>query len=604
MSAFQVRIRIVLSFLIFGLCSAHAMFVASPSPGDLSSAHAALDSKDRCVECHKNDLSLSPDLCLMCHSGIRSQIESRSGLHATLGDKCATCHPEHRGKNERPLRIDRSFDHSITGFALTGRHAELDDCTACHPDDHYSATDRICTSCHADPHKGRLGVQCQYCHQTDTWKLPLSAQVSHAADFTLTGKHLVTPCEECHLGGDTQHTPRDCEACHWMRRQDDPYRTRLGLECGRCHSPLGWSPANWNHNAETGFRLSGAHQAIACDRCHPSLNFQSAVSECYACHAGDYRNATDPEHKSAGFPTDCPACHRSTSWHDASFTHEIYPLTGAHKTATCGQCHPNGRYQGTPTDCYACHKEDYDRTQAPNHPASGFPTACEQCHSTTDWKTGTFDHNSTGFPLTGAHRTVDCALCHPNGRYQGTPTDCFACHQADFNNAKNPDHRAAGFSTQCADCHNTTAWTGSPFDHNSTGYPLMGPHRNLDCAQCHPNGRYQGTPTECYGCHQPDYENAKNPDHKAAGFPTDCLVCHSNTDMTWNQGRFDHPGFPITTFPHSAYSCSDCHPNPSNYTQFVCTTCHYKSKMDSEHNGVPGYRFDDSFCYACHPDGR
>jgi hypothetical protein len=37
-------------------------------------------------------------------------------------------------------------------------------------------------------------------------------------------------------------------------------------------------------------------------------------------------------------------------------------------------------------------------------------------------------HNETAFPLDGRHRTVECASCHINHVYKGTPTRCFDCH--------------------------------------------------------------------------------------------------------------------------------------------------------------------------------
>lgn len=600
---YRTMILGTLAFMITSI--GYSMFVSSPSPGALSSSHEFLDKADKCTDCHSQELELKPGLCLLCHSSIQAQLDNKTGIHKGKKDHCETCHPEHRGKDVRPVEIDLSrFDHSDTGFALTGKHAQVEKCSSCHQSTDYSALTRTCTTCHLDPHKGKLGEQCQYCHQTESWQLPLTSHVSHAADFLLTGKHLVTPCEECHIKGDVKNTPRECEACHWVRKQDDPYRTRLGLECGRCHTPQGWSPANWEHSAETGFGLSGAHKSISCDRCHPNLQFQGIVSECFSCHAGDYNSANDPEHKRAGFPVECALCHRSTSWRDASFSHDGYELTGAHKSLSCGQCHTSGRYAGTPTDCFACHKADYEGAKAPDHRAGGFSVNCEQCHTTSRWADGAFDHNTTGFPLTGAHRTTSCSACHPNGRYQGTPTDCLSCHLADYERTAMPNHKNAGFSTTCSDCHSTSSWHDGGFDHNATGFVLEGAHKNLDCDRCHPNGRYQGTPTDCLSCHQSDYNNATNPNHKSAGFPTDCLICHGRTDMSWNQGFFDHPGFPIHSPPHSSFSCSDCHVNPSNFNQFVCTTCHYKTKMDSEHGSVPGYRFDDKFCYACHPDGK
>jgi len=44
----------------------------------------------------------------------------------------------------------------------------------------------------------------------------------------------------------------------------------------------------------------------------------------------------------------------------ATFDHSQtpFPLTGAHATLTCTQCHIHNIFAGTPTACYACHKAD------------------------------------------------------------------------------------------------------------------------------------------------------------------------------------------------------------------------------------------------------
>ncbi len=68
--------------------------------------------------------------------------------------------------------------------------------------------------------------------------------------------------------------------------------------------------------------------------------------------------------------------------------------------------------------------------------------------------------------------------------YAGTPTNCDACHLTDFNSTTDPNHTSAGFSTDCATCHNESAWQPSSF-HNSTGFPLTGSHTNVACLQCH-----------------------------------------------------------------------------------------------------------------------
>lgn len=39
------------------------------------------------------------------------------------------------------------------------------------------------------------------------------------------------------------------------------------------------------------------------------------------------------------------------------------------------------------------------------------------------------------------------------------------------------------------------------FDHFKTGFPLEGLHRLVNCSDCHQDGRFKGTPTQCQSCH-------------------------------------------------------------------------------------------------------
>ena len=140
------------------------------------------------------------------------------------------------------------------------------------------------------------------------------------------------------------------------------------------------------------------------------------------------------------------------------------------------------------SDCFACHEPAFRRATRPSH--TGFPTACKTCHGVSAWQPATFDHNRTTFQLNGAHRSVDCVSCHRNG-YTATPTECFSCHQKDFSGARNPVH--AGFANTCQDCHGVSAWQPATFDHNQTGFQLLGAHRTVECTTCHRTG-YAGTP--------------------------------------------------------------------------------------------------------------
>jgi hypothetical protein len=52
----------------------------------------------------------------------------------------------------------------------------------------------------------------------------------------------------------------------------------------------------------------------------------------------------------------CLSCHPDGSKGNA-FNHinSNFPLTGAHTSLNCQQCHQSG-YSGTPTECVACHQ--------------------------------------------------------------------------------------------------------------------------------------------------------------------------------------------------------------------------------------------------------
>ncbi|MBN1550021.1 hypothetical protein JW979_01075 [bacterium] len=330
--------------------------------------------------------------------------------------------------------------------SLSAVHESLDNtdsCKSCHNSD-FSTSDEKCFSCHQkikqrveSSHGIHAGISdCGSCHPEHRGKeaslrsKDIAIQSHSTRGFVLSGGHLSVPCAECHRNDVFKGTPDACEACHWMRRQDDPYETKLGIHCGECHNTISWIPANWNHQIETGFGLYGNHIALACDECHEKLKFTGKSPECISCHHSEYNGTDDPDHKRAAFPKECWICHDTSSWRVARFDHSItgFPLTGAHRFTECSACHPNGRYQGTPIECYACHKDDYENAQDPDHAGSNFPKDCSRCHSTHSWTGFDYNHAVTGFPLQGVHRTLPCQSCHKNGRFKGTPDQCNACH--------------------------------------------------------------------------------------------------------------------------------------------------------------------------------
>jgi hypothetical protein len=370
-----------------------------------------------------------------------------------------------------------------------------------------------------------------------------------------------------------------------------------------------WLGARFDHAQFGGFALTGAHATLDCTTCHVGGRYQGTPANCYGCHANEFNSTSNPNHVQAGFPQDCSRCHTTATWNGARFDHNAFtqfPLTGAHVNATCLQCHTGGRFAGTPRDCASCHLTDFQQTTNPNHVQAGFPQDCSLCHSTAQWQGAQFDHSRTRFPLTGAHVPVACATCHVNGRYTGLDPNCISCHLTDYQQTTNPNHVQAGLPQQCAVCHSTTAWRPAAFNHSTTAFPLTGAHVQAACASCHINGRYTGTPTDCYSCHRPEFTAAISPNHVAAGFPTTCAQCH--TTSSWLGATFNHTWFPIYSGAHQGKwtTCNDCHTNPSNFTAFSCTTCHEhnKTSMDQKHRSVRNYVYNSSNCYSCHPQGR
>ncbi|MFI5183137.1 MAG: hypothetical protein ACHQNV_01970, partial [Vicinamibacteria bacterium] len=377
-----------------------------------------------------------------------------------------------------------------------------------------------------------------------------------------------------------------------------------------CHAAnvTSWHQTSYHH-PDT-YPLVGAHASARCDDCHVST-YRGTPRDCASCHLKDYNGTTSPNHRAGSFPTTCNSCHGMQAWRPARFVDHNqtrFPLTGAHQQADCSQCHINGRFAGTPMDCYSCHRQNYQGTTNPNHVVANFPTTCQSCHSTSAWQPASnIDHNKTRFPLTGAHTGVACGQCHVNGRFAGTPTDCFSCHKANYDSTTNPNHASSGFPTSCQNCHNTSAWQPASFNHNATPFPLTGAHKSVACARCHPGNKFAGTPTDCYSCHKTDYNGTNNPNHAAAGFPTQCSGCHSTS--SWAGANFNHDGqfFPINSGRHRGVwsSCSDCHTNSGNYAVFECINCHTHNKADtdSHHRDVGGYQYVSTACYRCHPQG-
>jgi hypothetical protein len=578
--------------------------VRRPTAFDHSSTGFPLVGKHAttaCMECHGSKIfSHVATSCTDCHRDVH---EGRKGT------RCQDCHSPDGWTDRSTSR----FLHASSGFPLRGAHA-LAECATCHRGVGESATTQIsraCVSCHAAqyaaaraPDHAATGIttECQNCHDVAslTWN---GARFDHASTgFQLEGAHRVLECAGCHSGAKPSAPAKDCIGCHRTEfaSAHDPEHGGFSTQCTQCHSMMNWAGASFDHTT-TGFSLTGAHSTASCIACHADGRFKGTPSDCVSCHQAKYDATSNPSHTAAGFSTTCTTCHSTSGWSPTTFDHGTtgFVLSGAHRTASCVQCHQGEQYAGTATDCFTCHQPDYASATDPNHAALGFPTDCTRCHSTSGWPGASFDHTSTGFALTGAHTTTSCTACHTGGTYAGTPTDCASCHQADFAGTSNPSHTAAGFSTTCTTCHSTSGWSSTTFDHGTTGFVLSGAHRTASCVQCHQGEQYAGTSSDCFACHQPDYASTTNPDHAALGFPTLCTRCHSTS--TWSGASFDHAmtGF-VLTRAHATVSCNVCHADGRFAgTPTDCATCHQADFAGTSNPNHTAAGFSPT-CTTCH----
>jgi NMD protein affecting ribosome stability and mRNA decay len=453
------------------------------------------------------------------------------------------------------------------------------------------------------PH-GNLNLPCQNCHTSLGWK-PIRAvpEFDHnRTSYPLRGMHQGVSCVGCHTKPVFSNVGTKCADCH-----ADIHKRQLGANCESCHTVKGWMVSvKQIESHQNRFPLIGAHAAVECDACHKNAavgQFTGLSTACYSCHANQFKQTTNPNHVATGFATNCERCHGMNNWFSVNFDHAAtgFPLTGAHTTVPCTQCHVNGNFNLTSanTACSSCHLKDFQSTNNPNHVTAGFSQSCQNCHNTTAWQPAQFDHSKSGFPLTGAHATTPCAKCHVNNNFNLTNRQCASCHIPDYNATNNPPHAAAGFPTDCSVCHGTSSWLGASFNHASTGWPLTGFHATVRCTQCHVNNNYKLTSTLCVSCHLKDFQTAKSPDHVASGLPQQCDVCHNTT--AWIPSSFNHNNtpFPLTGF-HTKVPCAQCHVN-NNYTSLPtdCYSCHkadYTATNNPNHTsaGFP------TTCATCH----
>lgn len=245
--------------------------------------------------------------CASCHS--------EDPFNDQLDMACVSCHLEddhHEGNNGNDCGrchvndswTETIFDHAIdTGFILRGKHAEAE-CKQCHLKPvNEEKPGTACATCHLDDevHDGTQGDVCESCHTETVWtEAPF---FDHSLTrFPLLGEHANQECDQCHESQVFVNAEPGCSNCHADTAV--PHDDKFGTDCAGCHNPVAWDLWLFDHNAQTNFKLEGAHVDVRCGDCHRSSlqSMQRISGKCRDCHRPDDRH--DGE-----FGFDCGRCH-------------------------------------------------------------------------------------------------------------------------------------------------------------------------------------------------------------------------------------------------------------------------------------------------------
>jgi len=313
---------------------------------------------------------------------------------------CDACHEDvHKGRHE-PVPCNRChieegfavqfFDHDTTSFPHTGKHVGLA-CDKCHVEGQWDQVPHAsCNDCHypTNPHDNTVANDsCDSCHRTTDFATIVFDHVG-TTGFDLAPAHSDQPCASCHAANEIDRDDEltlphftglesGCEDCH----QTDRPKVHYEGGCIECHEAEKWFPGSLgggDHGVMTGFVLDGAHALLPCESCHAEGAPRGEASPtCGSCHG-----AEDPHNNQLGMI--CADCHGTVSWLRTSFRHHQtgWPLRGAHRLATCYDCHALS-YVGTPTQCFRCHEAEAPLS-VPEHLGPNFQN-CDGCHRVYQW---------------------------------------------------------------------------------------------------------------------------------------------------------------------------------------------------------------------------
>lgn len=295
----------------------HTTAAWQPSIFDHNSTGFQLTGAHRttaCQDCHvAGNYQLSFTGCVQCHLVNYQQSQNPNHVAGNFPQTCQDCH-------SATAWSPASFNHALTKFPLTGGHLAVS-CVGCHVAGNYQIVYSGCYPCHQSDFTGttnpnhvqaNFSHSCENCHTTASWT---TATFDHSTTkFPLTGKHAITGCQLCHVGGNYQLVYVDCYQCHQAdyQRPTDPNHVtaNFGHHCELCHTTTAWSPSTFDHDNQY-FRIySGHHQGTwtTCTTCHPN-NANFAQFTCLSCHEHN-QSDTDSQHQGiSGYSYTSPACY-------------------------------------------------------------------------------------------------------------------------------------------------------------------------------------------------------------------------------------------------------------------------------------------------------
>lgn len=345
--------------------------------------------------------------------------------------------------------------------------------------------------------------------------------------------------------------------------------------------------------AEAHSELTGITQCKACHEPGAGVS----PNRCMACHEIVREQVATGEGFHGDLGRECSSCHPDHRGREFDMVHLVeedfdhdktrFPLRGSHEGIACVDCHTDtDSWRGLSEACAECHDDPH------NADASGRDlVTCERCHGVVDWDAlplpvDVFDHDVEAFadyPLEGEHAGVACEECHDDWHFVPVESgDCVDCHD---------DPHRADLGEPCSSCHETPqSWEVVGFDHDLTGYSLLGEHVKVSCDGCHGEDRTEPVAHgQCASCHRDI--------HDGQFAPRVCEDCHTVDVADFALRDYDHDQ---TDYPlrggHVDVPCEDCHGDGelAQYAQLPFADC------DDCHDDVHEGQFEPSACSDCH----